>query len=100
MSAGDCRLRLEQRDDGWVLAGPGAECFGLVNEYLSYLADRNYSPKTIRSYGFDLLAFCRWLCAEQVELAAVTTEVLLRFMAACRRARVPGRPGPNVVSMA
>ena len=99
MSTGDCLLRLEQRDDGWVLAGPGADRFGLVNEYLSHLADRNYSPKTLRSYGFDLLAFCRWLHAEEIELAAVTTEVLLRFLAACRQARVPGRPGPNVVSM-
>src|SRR5579859_2484635 len=99
MSSGDCLLRLEQRDDGWVLGGPGAERFGLVNEYLSHLADRNYSPKTVRAYGFDLLAFCRWLHAEHVELAAVTTEVLLRFLAACRQARVPGRPGPNVVSL-
>ena len=39
--------------------------FGLVNEYLAYLADRNYSPKTVRAYGFDLLAFCRWLAAER-----------------------------------
>jgi integrase/recombinase XerD len=99
MSTRDCLLRLEQRDNGWVLAGPGAESFGLANEYLSYLADRNYSPKTIRSYGFDLLAFCRWLHGEQIEMAAVTTDVLLRFLAACRQAKVPGRPGPNVVSM-
>lgn len=45
------------------------------------------------------LAFCRWLQAEKIGLAAVTTDVLLRFLAACRQARVPGRPGPNVVSM-
>ena len=100
MRTGDCLLRLEQRDDGWVLTGSEAERFGLVNEYLSYLADRDYSPRTVRAYGFDLLAFCRWLCAEQVELAALTTEGVLRFLAACRQARVPGRPGPNVVSMA
>lgn len=99
MSTGDCLLRLEQRDGGWALAGPEAERFGLVNEYLSYLADRNYSPRTLRSYGFDLLAFCRWLHGEQVEITGVTTEVLLRFLAACRQARVPGRPGPNVVSL-
>jgi integrase/recombinase XerD len=99
MSAEDCLLRLEQREDGWVLAGPESGRFGLVNEYLSHLADRNYSPKTLRSYGFDLLAFCRWLHAEKIEIAAVTTDVLLRFLAACRQARVPGRPGPNVVSM-
>jgi len=99
MGTGDCLLRLEQRDDGWVLAGPEAGRFGLVNEYLSHLADRNYSPKTLRAYGFDLLAFCRWLHGEQMEIAAVTADVLLRFLAACRQARVPGRPGPNVVSM-
>jgi integrase/recombinase XerD len=99
MSAGGCSLRLEQRDGEWILAGPGAERFGLVNEYMSHLADRNYSPRTVRAYGFDLLAFCRWLGDQDVELAAVTTDVLLRFLAACRQARVPGRPGPNVVSL-
>ena len=97
MSTGECLLRLEQRDGGWVLAGPGAERFGLVNEYLAYLADRNYSPKTVRAYGFDLLAFCRWLVPRTSSWLAVTTEVLLRFLRACRQARVPGRPGPNVV---
>jgi integrase/recombinase XerD len=70
-----------------------------VNEYLAYLADRNYSPRTVRAYGFDLLAFCRWLAAEDVGLAGATTDVLLRFLAACRQARVPGRPGPNVIGL-
>lgn len=90
---------LEQTDDGWVLAGDGGDRFGSVNEYLSYLVDRNYSPRTVRSYGYGLLAFCRWLAGEDVDLSAVTTDVLLRFLAACRRERVPGRPGPNVVRM-
>ena len=58
-------LRLEERDEGWVLAGRAAARFGLVNEFLGYLADRNYSPRTVRAYGFDLLAFCRWLVAER-----------------------------------
>ena len=93
MSTGDRSLRLEQHDEDWVLAGPETARFGLVNEYLSYLADRNYSPRTVRAYGFDMLAFCRWLSAEQVELAAVTTDVLLRFLAACRRGEGGGPPG-------
>lgn len=80
--------------------GEGASRFGLVNEYLSYLADRNYSPRTVRTYGFSLLAFCRWLDGEGVDLSAVTTDVLLRFVAACRQQRVPGRRGgPNVVGL-
>jgi site-specific recombinase XerD len=90
-------LRLEERDGGWSLAGPDRLGFVLVDEYLAYLADRNYSPKTVRAYGYDLLAFCRWLAAGDLALAEVTTEVLLRFLRACREARLPGRPGPNVV---
>jgi len=90
---------LEATDAGWFLAGGDAARFGLVNEYLSYLVDRNYSPRTIRSYGYGLLAFCRWLDSEDIELSAVTTDVLLRFLAACRTERVAGRAGPNVVRM-
>lgn len=97
MSGIDASLRLERRGDGWVLAGPAADGFGLVDEYLAYLSDRNYSPRTVRAYGFDLLAFCRWLAAENVVLDAVTTDVLLRFLRACREASIPGRPGPNVM---
>lgn len=93
-------LSLEGSDGCWTLSGPGSESFGLVNEYLAYLADRSYSPKTIRAYGFDLLAFCRWLRQQEVGLAGVTTEVLLGFLRACREAKIPGRPGPNVVTMA
>ena len=95
MSTGDCLLRLEQRDDGWVLAGPEAERFGLVNEYLSYLADRNYSPKTLRCYGFDLLAFCRWLHAEQVDLAAVTTDVAAAVPGGLPAGQGARPPGPE-----
>lgn len=92
-------LRLEERDGGWALAGPTASRFGLVDEYLAHLVDRNYSPKTVRAYGYDLLAFCRWLATQGQPLPEVTTEVLLRFLRACRDATVPGRPGPNVVRL-
>src|SRR5438477_3381369 len=93
-------LRLERDADGnWRLAGPGAGEFALVNDYLGYLADRNYSPRTARAYGFDLLAFCRWLIGERLGLEAVTTLVLLRFMRFCRAASVPGRHGGNVITL-
>ncbi len=95
----DRELRLEERDGAWVLAGEGATRFVLVDEYLAHLLDRNYSPKTVRAYGYDLLAFCRWLLVEEQPLEEVGTEVLLRFLRACREAKVPGRPGPNVVKM-
>ena len=70
-------LRLEEREGGWALAGPGSADFMLVNEYLAHLGDRNYSVRTVRAYGFDLLAFCRWLVTEDIALTAVTTDVLL-----------------------
>jgi integrase/recombinase XerD len=69
----DEELRLDRMADGWALAGAGVDRFALVNEYLSYLSDRNYSPQTVRVYGFSLLAFCRWLTSEGVELDAVDT---------------------------
>ena len=94
--SGEIELRVEERDGGWALVGDGGERFGLVNEYLGYLADRRYSPRTVRAYAFDLLAFARWLEAEGVALEDVTTEVLLRFLAFCRQAKLQGQPGGNV----
>ena len=99
MTGQEGELRLEEHDGGWRLAGPAASRFGLANDYLAYLGDRNYSPRTVRAYGFDLLAFCRWLQGQGQALEAVTTDVLLAWLAACRAARLAGRPGPNVVSI-
>ena len=61
-------LRLQEDGEGWALAGESAARFGLVNEYLSHLLDRNYSRLTARAYGYDLLAFCRWLVEQDLEL--------------------------------
>jgi site-specific recombinase XerD len=91
-------LRVEERDGRWWLAGPAAR-FAVVNEFLGYLADRCYSPRTARAYAFDLLAFCRWLAGEGLDLEAVSTDVLLRFLTHCRTARHPGRAGGNVYSI-
>ncbi|MCT2062944.1 site-specific integrase [Dietzia cinnamea] len=92
-------LRIERDDHGWVLAGSEASRFQLVNEYLLYLLDRNYSPATVRAYGYDLLAFCRWLLDQDLDLASVITNDLLDYLRVCREATVPGRVGPNVVTM-
>jgi len=83
----------------WAIAGPAATAFSLVNEYLSYLADRRYSPRTVRAYAFDLLHFCRWLMTDGTALDAVTTDTLLRFLAGCRDATLPGQHGGNVVDL-
>ncbi|MEV2226751.1 tyrosine-type recombinase/integrase [Nocardia vinacea] len=93
------RLRLDRDGDRWCLAGADADRLRLVEEYLGHLADCNYSPKTLRAYGFDLVVFGRWLLGEDLGFEDVTTPVLLRFLAACRAVRLPGRPGPNVVDL-
>ena len=95
----DSDLRVDGSDAGWVLSGLAAPRFALVNEFLGYLADRRYSPKTVRAYAFDLLAFCRWLLAEDAQLADVTAETLLRYLSHCRTATFRGRPGGNVYSI-
>ena len=92
-------LRLEASGGGWQIAGAGSAAVMTVNVYLGYLADRNYSPATVRAYGFDLLAFCRWLASEGLGLGVVNTDVLLRYLTACRHASVPGRPGPHVLPL-
>jgi Phage integrase, N-terminal SAM-like domain len=83
----------------WALAGASAAEFSLANEYLSYLADRRYSPRTVRAYAFDLLHFCRWLMTDGTALDAVSTDTLLRFLAECREAVLPGQHGGNVVDL-
>ena len=92
-------LWVEQRGGRWRLAGPAAGRYAVVDEYLGYLADRNYSPRTVRAYAFDLLAFTRWLAGEDITLDVVGTDALLRFMTHCRTATYPGRPGGNVYSI-
>jgi site-specific recombinase XerD len=92
-------IRVEGADGEWRLAGPGTVDVALMNEFLAYLVDRRYSPRTVRAYAFDLLAFARWLSVEGVGLDLVTGEVLLRFLAACRSATLPNRPGGNVFSI-
>ena len=95
----DDGLRVVQDGEVWLLSGAAAARFGLINEFLGYLADRSYSPRTRRSYAFDLMAFARWLDGEGVELAGVDVDVLLRFLTACREAILPGRAGGNVYSI-
>ena len=91
----ECELQLAEPDGGWTLAGQAALRF----VYLTYLADRNYSRKTVRAYGYDLLAFCLWLVAVDVQLTRVTIEVLLLFLRACRDARLPGCPRAQRVKL-
>src|SRR3974390_323014 len=71
----------------------------LCNDYLGYLADRRYSPASVRAYAFDLLHVDRWLAGEDIALDAVDTDVLLRYLAANRAERLQGQH-ENVISLA
>lgn len=93
------QLRAERRDGRWRLVGPGWGDLAVVNDFLGYLSDRGYSPCTVRSYAYDLLAFTRWLAGEQLGLAQVGTDVLLRFLTFCRTTALPNQPGGNVISI-
>jgi hypothetical protein len=71
MAADAAELRVQACAGGWVLVGEGAGEVELVNDFLGYLGDRNYSPRTVRAYAFDLLHFARWLSAEGLGLDVV-----------------------------
>ena len=92
-------LRAVQRDGRWRLDGAGPADLPVINEFLGYVADRGYSPRTERAYAFDLLAFARWLVDQDLTVGEVTTDALLRFLTFCRAAVLPGQAGGNVVPL-
>src|SRR5262250_780516 len=93
-------LRVRGSGERWRLEGGWrAADRQLCNDYLGYLADRRYSPASVRAYAFDLLHFARWLTCEGIGLDAVDTDALLRYLAACRAGHRPGQHG-NVISLA
>jgi len=79
----------EVRAGRWELTGSGE--LSLINDFLGYVADRGYSPRTVRAYAFDLLHFARWLVEDDTGLDAVDTDVLLRYLAANRAQRQDGQ---------
>ena len=93
-------LRVLGSRERWRIEGAwDAAGLQLCNDYLGYLADRRYSPASVRAYAFDLLHFARWLAGQGIGLGAVDTDVLLRYLAACRAERRPSQHD-NVVSLA
>ena len=83
----------------WRLTGPDPGLVSAMNAYLGYLADRNYSPRTVRTYGFGLLALARWLTTAGLTVDDLRTSDVLDFLAACRQETIKGRPGPNVLDL-
>ena len=49
----DIDLRVALEDEQWQLVSERtSDLVTLANDYLGYLADRNYSPQTVRTYAF------------------------------------------------
>ena len=84
-------LRAVQSADRWCLDGAGPADLPVINEFLGYVADRGYSPRTERAYAFDLLAFARWLVDQDLTVGGVTTDALLRFLTSAGPRCCPGR---------
>lgn len=82
-----------------MLVGEGFDGLQLVNEFLGYLADRNYARLTVRAYAFDLLHFGRWMASEGLSVEMVDTDVLLRYLTACRKQVLTHQRGGNVFSI-
>ena len=89
---------IERRIGGYRLVGP-EQTVGVVNEFLCYLTDRNYSRQTVRAYAFDLLHFFRWLSVDGLVLENVNTDALLRYLTACRTTLLPHQQGADVYSI-
>jgi len=92
-------VRLERDGDDWQLACVKDRLVAEANQYLGYLADRNYSPRTIRAYGHGRLACSRWLHTSGLTAQEVSTDDVLAFLPECRQERVKGRPGTNVIDL-
>src|SRR5207302_376849 len=85
-------LRVQGTGERWrIEGGSRAADRQLCNDYLGYLADRRYSPASVRAYAFDLLHFARWLAGQDLALQEVDTDALLRYLAACRAERLHGQ---------
>ena len=93
-------LRVTGSGERWRIEGGWrAADRRLCNDYLGYLADRRYSPASVRAYAFDLLHFARWLAGEDIALVAADTDALLRYLAANRAERRDGQH-ENVIPLA
>jgi len=92
MAADLSELRVQPAAGGYTLVGPES-AIEVVNEFLCYLVDRNYSRQTVRAYAFDLLHFLRWLSVDGLALEAVNTDALLCYLTACRTTLLPCQQG-------
>jgi integrase/recombinase XerC len=71
--------RVVRTGDGHRVEGFGADV-ALVNQFLSHLGSRAFSPATVRAYGYDLLNFLRFLVGRRAGLAGVVATDLFDYL--------------------
>lgn len=80
---------------GWRQARAGEESERLPR----HLVDRNYSLRTIRTYGCGTATFCRWLETSGRGLDGLSVDGILAFRIAYRTEQIRVRPGLNAVNL-
>jgi len=73
-----------------VLDGKGLAVV-TVNEFLDAQALRNLSPRSLRTYGFDLLNFVRWWFEQDKPLDSLTESALVEYV----RYQLNAQPKPT-----
>lgn len=83
MSAEDefsVRMRRWGAEQRWELLGPDAEPIPEAERFLHTLMVRGLSPRTRRTYAFDLLCAYRWMAETDHQPEELTGDALLEFI--------------------
>jgi integrase/recombinase XerC len=89
-------LRVEVVDGSHRVAGDGS-IVGVANRWLAHLEAREFSPRTVRAYAFDVLNFARFLGHVGIELGEVVATDVFDWLA-WQRERSPSS-GRRVVRL-
>jgi site-specific recombinase XerD len=68
-----------------------------INDFLDVQHLRNLSPRSLRSYGYDLLNFARWWCSEKIRPLSQVNESLLLDYVRHQMQSLP-RPTPQTIN--
>ena len=70
-----------QPESAWQLVGPDGQPLVDANRFLYAVGRRGLRPRTLRTYAYDLLCAWRWMHHTGRDLAALSADSLLDFIA-------------------
>ena len=82
-------------EERWQLLGPDGEPLPEAERFLHTLMLRGLSPRTRRTYGFDLLCAYRWMSEATLQPDQVCGDQLLEFVEFCQR---PPPASPSTIN--